>query len=81
MWRMSDSFFETSVLTAFVAHRTLVYLEGDASMRKFEKDGKVESALSIVQRKFLAFWARITLRAIADTGNPSGRKTGSAQAA
>ncbi|MCJ1417416.1 ssDNA-binding protein, mitochondrial [Xylographa parallela] len=30
---------------------TLVYLEGDASMRKFEKDGKVESALSIVQQK------------------------------
>ncbi|MCJ1380712.1 ssDNA-binding protein, mitochondrial [Xylographa soralifera] len=30
---------------------TLVYVEGDASMRKFEKDGKVESALSIVQQK------------------------------
>ncbi|MCJ1392521.1 ssDNA-binding protein, mitochondrial [Xylographa bjoerkii] len=30
---------------------TLVYLEGDASMRKYEKDGKVESALSIVQQK------------------------------
>ncbi|MCJ1286769.1 ssDNA-binding protein, mitochondrial [Xylographa opegraphella] len=30
---------------------TLVYVEGDASMRKFEKDGKIESALSIVQQK------------------------------
>ncbi|MCJ1322430.1 ssDNA-binding protein, mitochondrial [Xylographa vitiligo] len=34
-----------------LAKGTLVYIEGDASMRKFEKDGKVESALSIVQQK------------------------------
>lgn len=38
--------------TIFALNRTLVYLEGEASMRKYEsKDGKVESALSIVQRK------------------------------
>ena len=46
------------MLTVFVADRTLVYLEGDASMRKFEKDGKVESALSIVQRESSIFVKR-----------------------
>lgn len=31
--------------------RTLVYVEGDASMRKYEsREGKTENALSIVQR-------------------------------
>lgn len=34
-------------------HRTLVYVEGDASMRKYEsREGKTESALSIVQRAY-----------------------------
>lgn len=33
--------------------RTLVYVEGDASMRKYEsREGKTENALSIVQRLF-----------------------------
>ena len=31
--------------------RSLVYVEGEARMRKFEKEGKTESALSIVQRE------------------------------
>ena len=36
------------------AYRTLVYVEGEASMRKFEtKDGRADSALSIVQRMYL----------------------------
>ncbi|MCJ1446481.1 MAG: ssDNA-binding protein, mitochondrial [Stictis urceolatum] len=30
---------------------SLVYVEGEARMRKFEKEGKTESALSIVQQK------------------------------
>ena len=38
-------------------YRTLVYLEGEASMRKFERDGRVESALSIVQRERSPFLA------------------------
>ena len=66
MSRMGCSIFEGLVVTAFAADRTLVYIEGDASMRKFEKDGKVESALSIVQRKFSAFSLAPMLRAIAD---------------
>lgn len=43
---------DEAVPLIFGAHRTLVYIEGDASMRKYEsKEGKVESALSIVQRE------------------------------
>ncbi|MCJ1235237.1 ssDNA-binding protein, mitochondrial [Varicellaria rhodocarpa] len=35
-----------------IAKGTLVYVEGEASMRKFEtKDGRADSALSIVQQK------------------------------
>ncbi|MCJ1351121.1 MAG: ssDNA-binding protein, mitochondrial [Icmadophila ericetorum] len=35
-----------------LAKGTLIYLEGEASMRKYEsKDGKIESALSIVQQR------------------------------
>ncbi|MCJ1332421.1 ssDNA-binding protein, mitochondrial [Thelotrema lepadinum] len=30
---------------------TMVYVEGEASMRKFEKEGKTENALSLVQSK------------------------------
>ena len=37
-------------------YRSLVYVEGDASMNKFTaKDGTAQSALSIVQREFLFF--------------------------
>ena len=33
--------------------RALMYVEGDASMRKFEREpGKVENALNIVQSEF-----------------------------
>ena len=33
-----------------VMHRTLVYVEGDASMRQFEnREGKMDTALNIVQ--------------------------------
>ncbi|MCJ1249321.1 ssDNA-binding protein, mitochondrial [Trapelia coarctata] len=39
---------------------TLVYVEGDASMRKYEsKEGKTESALSIVQRSCRAYPFRL----------------------
>ena len=39
-----------------VFYRSLVYVEGDASMNKFTaKDGTPQSALSIVQREFFFF--------------------------
>ena len=38
-------------------YRSLVYVEGDASMNKFTaKDGTAQSALSIVQREFPLLW-------------------------
>ena len=37
-------------------HRSLVYVEGDCSMNKFnDKEGKPTSALSIVQREWKLF--------------------------
>ena len=41
-------------------YRTLVYLEGDASMRKYEtKDGRTETALSIVQRECYSLYTSL----------------------
>ena len=40
-----------------ITYRSLVYVEGDASMNKFTaKDGTPQSALSIVQREFVLFF-------------------------
>lgn len=39
------------MLTHAISSRSLIYVEGDASMNKFTaKDGTAQSALSIVQR-------------------------------
>jgi hypothetical protein len=41
-------------LLTFLTHRTLVYLEGDASMSQYtDSEGKPRSALNLVQREFL----------------------------
>lgn len=34
-----------------VSYRTLVYLEGDASMDVYEKDGQTRSSLNLIQTK------------------------------
>ena len=39
------------VMGLLIVCRTLVYLEGDATMRTYEKDGETQSALSLVQTK------------------------------
>ena len=40
-----------------ILYRSLVYVEGDASMNKFTaKDGTPQSALSIVQRESVLFF-------------------------
>lgn len=66
--------------------RTLVYLEGDASMRKYEtKDGRTETALSIVQRERCPLYAPaargISLRIEANLSILGYRKTGDPKAA
>jgi single-stranded DNA-binding protein len=41
-----------SSLTCFIFSRTLVYLEGDATMRTYgDAEGKKQSSLSLVQTK------------------------------
>lgn len=34
-----------------LSYRTLVYLEGDASMDVYEKDGQTRSSLNLIQTK------------------------------
>lgn len=51
-------------------HRSLVYVEGDCSMNKFQgKDGTAQSALSIVQSRL--FWIMFLLSVVCGGGGVS----------
>ena len=59
LWGEGGGMLWLGMLDADIAilYRSLVYVEGDASMNKFTaKDGTPQSALSIVQREFVLFF-------------------------